>query len=808
MDDLLLDLRYGLRSLLKSPGFTATAILALALGIGATTAIFSLVNGVVLKPLPYDDPDRLVTLWEANHEKRLEHEPISPVNFMDYRALNQVFADAAAWWRPDVTLRDETREPIRVNTIEVSGNFLSVLGVRPILGGGFPDGVFYSRERVVVVSHRLWESRFTSDPAIVGKDIRLNDNMYAVVGVMPRGFNFPGDTDLWYRLGWDLTQHSRGAHFMEAVGRLKPGVRLVDAQRELDALTGRLGNDFVSTNRGWRARAIGLHEEVVGYFRTALFVLLAAVGLLLLIACINVASLLLARAASRAREVAVRAAIGATRQRLVRQFLTESLVLAIVGGIVGVIAAVAAVKAVVALTPFAIPRLASVGVDGRVLLFASALALMTSLVFGLLPAFFMSRADLQHVLKEGGRGAGGQGGGRTHQVLVAAEIALAVMLLAGAGLLVRSVARLTAENPGFSPSGVMTTSIQLSGAAYATWPAVEQFHSSLVQALQQQSGVKAAGASNFLPLSPGWRIPFLVQGQPPPARGDEPTAQYHSVSEGYFETLGAPLIKGRLFDSHDTAQSRGVVVINETLARRYFAGEDPVGKTVLSLTRNIGPLGSTLMQERGHVVIGVVGDVKNSSLQGAAEPALYHTVRQFPFRNLFLIARGDDPTRLGAAIREAVRRADPGLPAPELRSMQAVVGASIERPRFLMFLLGLFAASALALAALGIYGLLSYAVTERQQELSIRMALGAQPGGVRWMVLRQGLLLAVIGSVVGVAAAYAVARQIASLLYGVSPGDPLALTAVASVALASAALACALPAWRASRIDPLTGLKE
>jgi predicted permease len=727
---------------------------------------------------------------------------------MDYRALNQVFADAAAWWRPDVTLRDETREPIRVNTIEVSGNFLSVLGVRPILGGGFPDGVFYSRERVVVVSHRLWESRFTSDPAIVGKDIRLNDNMYAVVGVMLRGFNFPGDTDLWYRLGWDLTQHSRGAHFMEAVGRLKPGVRLVDAQRELDALTGRLGNDFVSTNRGWRARAIGLHEEVVGYFRTALFVLLAAVGLLLLIACINVASLLLARAASRAREVAVRAAIGATRQRLVRQFLTESLVLAIVGGIVGVIAAVAAVKAVVALTPFAIPRLASVGVDGRVLLFASALALMTSLVFGLLPAFFMSRADLQHVLKEGGRGAGGQGGGRTHQVLVAAEIALAVMLLAGAGLLVRSVARLTAENPGFSPSGVMTTSIQLSGAAYATWPAVEQFHSSLVQALQQQSGVKAAGASNFLPLSPGWRIPFLVQGQPPPARGDEPTAQYHSVSEGYFETLGAPLIKGRLFDSHDTAQSRGVVVINETLARRYFAGEDPVGKTVLSLTRNIGPLGSTLMQERGHVVIGVVGDVKNSSLQGAAEPALYHTVRQFPFRNLFLIARGDDPTRLGAAIREAVRRADPGLPAPELRSMQAVVGASIERPRFLMFLLGLFAASALALAALGIYGLLSYAVTERQQELSIRMALGAQPGGVRWMVLRQGLLLAVIGSVVGVAAAYAVARQIASLLYGVSPGDPLALTAVASVALASAALACALPAWRASRIDPLTGLKE
>jgi predicted permease len=493
---------------------------------------------------------------------------------------------------------------------------------------------------------------------------------------------------------------------------------------------------------------------------------------------------------------------------LVRQFLTESLVLAIVGGIVGVIAAVAAVKAVVALTPLTIPRLASVAVDGRVLLFASALALMTSLVFGLLPAFFMSRADLQHVLKEGGRGAGGQGGGRTHQILVAAEIALAVMLLAGAGLLVRSVERLTAENPGFSPANVMTTSVQLSGAAYGNWTAVEQFHSSLVQALQQQPGVKAAGASNFLPLAPGWRIPFLVQGQPPPARGDEPTAQYHSVSEGYFEALGVPLVRGRLFDSHDTAQSRGVVVINETLARRYFPSEDPVGKTILSLTRNIGPLGGTLMQERGHLVVGVVGDVKNSSLQGAAEPALYHTIRQFPFRNLFLVAHGDDPARLGAAMRESVRRADPGLPAPELRSMQSVIGASIDRPKFLMVLLGLFAASALALAALGIYGLLSYAVTERQQEISIRMALGAQPGGVRWMVLRQGLTLAVIGSVVGVAAAYASARQIASLLYGVSPGDPVALTGVALVALLSATVACALPAWRASRIDPLTGLKE
>jgi putative ABC transport system permease protein len=546
----------------------------------------------------------------------------------------------------------------------------------------------------------------------------------------------------------------------------------------------------------------------VGYYRSALFVVLAAVGLLLLIACINIASLLMARAASRAREVAVRAAIGATRQRLIRQFLTESLVLAVAGGTLGIVLAFAAMKAIVAATPLDIPRLADVTLDGRALLFAVLLVMATAVVFGLLPALVLSRIDLQRVLKEGGRSPGGRGGRRAHHALVAAEIALAVMLLAGAGLLVRGVARLTAEDPGFQPSGVVTAGIQLTGGAYGSWPQVEQFHSALVQVLQQQPGIEAAGASNFLPLAPGWRIPFLKRGVPPPPRGDEPTAQYHSVSEGYFETLGVSLLRGRLFDAHDTAQSRGVVVINQALARRYFGDTDPVGQTVASLTTNIGPLGATLMKERDHVIIGVVGDVKNSSLQGRTEPALYHSIRQFPFRHLYLVARGKDAVRVGAAIRDAVRRSDPGLPAPELRQMEAVVGASVERPRLLMYMLSVFAAAALALAALGIYGLLSYAVTERHQELSIRMALGAQPVGLRWLVLRDGLLLAVAGSVAGVAAAYAIGRQVSSLLYGVSPGDPIALGSVAAMAIGIALAACVIPAWRASRINPLVGLRE
>ena len=806
---LMQDLRYGARNLLRTPGFLATAVLALALGIGATTAIFSVVDTVILRPLPYHEPERLVMLWDTNHDRGLSHEPISPVNFLDYRRLTHVFEDAAAWWRPEVTLQDPNREPIRVNTIEVSGNFLAVVGVQPILGAGFPEGTFHSPERVAVISHRLWQSRFAGDAAIVGKTLRLNDTDHTIAGVMPAGFHFPGETDIWQRLGWDLSRHSRGAHFMESVARLRDGATIAQAQQELDGLSGRLASEFAATNRGWQVRAIALHDEVVGYVRPGLLVLLAAVGLLLLIACINVASLLLARAASRSREVAVRAAIGATRQRLVRQFLAESLLLAISGGILGVAAAFGALRVLVATTPIDVPRLAQVSLDVRVLAFAAALALGTTILFGLLPALLTSRADLQQVLKDGAGGRGtGHGRRRAHSMLVAAEIALAVMLLAGAGLLMRTVAHLSAETPGFDPSGIVTGGVQLNGAAYARWPQVQQFHSALIGAVRQSPGVAAAGAANFLPLAPGWRIPFLIRGVPAPPRGDEPTAQYHSVSDGYFEAIGVALRRGRLFDAHDTADSRGVVIVNDALARRYFAAEDPVGRTIASLTTNIGPLGASLMRDRDHLIVGVVADVKNSSLQNAAEPAIYHTTRQFPFRHLYLVARGSDPRQVGEAIRGAVRRADASIPAPEIRTMASVIGESVERPGFVMFLMGVFAMSAMSLAALGIYGLLSYAVTERQQEISIRLALGARPGAVLGMVLRQGIVLAVAGSLVGLAVAYAAARNVASLLHGVSPGDPVALGAGAALALAVAAVACLLPAWRASRLNPLAGLKE
>jgi putative ABC transport system permease protein len=811
MEHLLKDLRFGMRNLLRVPGFTVPAVLALALGIGATTAIFSVVDGVVLRPLPYADPDRLVMVWETNREKSLEHEPLSPVNFMDYRALTQVFTDAAAWWRPDMTLRDERQEPVRVTTIEVSGNFQSVMGVSPVLGQGFPPaGPFYSRDRrAALVSHRLWRTRFNSDPEIIGKQIRVNDSQYEVAGIMPPGFNFPDETDLWCRLSWDLTQHSRAAHFMEAVGRLSPGRTVADAQREIDALTARLANEFGRTNRGWGARVVELQREVVGFFRPALFVLLGAVGLLLVIACINVASLLLARAVSRGREVAVRAAIGATRRRLVMQFLTESLLLAAASAVLGIALAAGGIRALAALTPIDVPRLELIGIDARVLVFAIGLAVATAALFGLLPALIASRADVQQTLKESGRSPGtGRAAGRMHRALVIAEVALAVMLLVGAALLAQSVRRLTAEDPGFRPPGAVTMNLQVSGPAYAQWVDVARFHSAVVESLKDQPGVTAAGSANFLPLAAGWRIPFLVRGAERPNPGEEPTAQYHSVSEGYFAALGATFVAGRDFTPQDTADSRGVVIINETLTRKYFGGEDPIGRTIMSLSHQVGPLGRSLKEERGHEIIGVVRDVKNTPLQSATEPALYHTQRQFPFRSMFVVVRGNDPVRLVEAVKDSVGRTDPGVALATIRSLEEVVGAAVDQPRFLMFLMGGFAAFALSLAALGIYGVLSYAVAERRQEISIRMALGAQPGGVLWLVVRQGLLLTVAGSAAGVLGAWLAARTLAAVLFGVAPGDPAALVGATFLALVVALAACLLPAWRASRLDPLAALRS
>ena len=808
MDTLLQDIRFGWRLLRRTPGFTISAVLALALGIGATTAIFSVLDRVVLRPLPYPDPDRLAMVWEANDAKSLSHEQISPVNFVDYRNLSQTFEDAAAWWYPQLTLTETGHEPLRVAAVETTPNLFSIIGVQPVLGAGFPREPFYSRERIAVISHRLWRDRFDSDPSIVGKSIALNGPLFTVVGVMPQGFQYPNGTDVWHRMTWDVAQHSRGAHFMESLVRLKPGVTVVAANNELRALTRRLGQENPSTNGDYTARAVPLATEIVGFFRPALFALFGAAAFLLVITCTNVASLLLARATVREREVAVRAAIGASRSRLIRQFLTESVLLAVMGTTLGVAVAVVSVKALVAATPVELPRLAGIGVDARMLLFAATLALLTAIAFGVVPAMLMARGDMQRPLKESGRGNDGGGARRrARSTLVVAEVGLAVMLLVGAALLARSFQRLVQQDPGFTSMHAVTAKVELP-YSYAQFPRIVDFYDRLLTSVRAQPGVSAAGASNFLPLEAAWRGPFFIQGRPRPRSGDEAQAQHQTIDDDYFRALGVPLIKGRFFTPNDTAQAPGVVIVNDTLARRQWPGEDPVGQTLMSPITVIGPMGRSLMKQPQFQVVGVVASVKNSTLVRDAEPAIYFSFRQFPFRGLNIVVQGQgDAAALLGALRTSVQRLDPNLPLASARTVDRIVGEATDRPRALMMLMGIFAALALVLSALGIYSVLSYSVNQRRQELSVRMALGAQPSDVLWLVVRQGLGLALIGGVAGAAGALVVGRAMSSLLYGVSSGDAAAFAAAIATALVTALAACFLPARRAAALDPLAGLR-
>ncbi|HEX3644679.1 MAG TPA: ABC transporter permease [Vicinamibacterales bacterium] len=808
MDTLRQDIRFGWRLLRRTPGFTISAVLALALGVGTTTAIFSVLDHVVLRPLPYPDPDRLAMVWEANDGKGLPHERISPVNFVDYRGLSQVFEDAAAWWYPQLTLTETGHDPLRVSAIETTPNFFSVLGVQPIIGAGFPQGPAFARDGIAVISHRLWRERFGSDPSIVGKTVALNGPLFTITGIMPQGFQYPNDTDVWHRITWDVAQHSRGAHFMESIFRLKPGVTVEAANNELRALTRRLGQEYPSTNGDYTARAVPLATEIVGFFRPALLALFAAAAFLLVITCTNVASLLLARATVREREVAVRAAIGANKGRLIRQFLTESVLLAMMGTALGVVVAVGSVRALVAATPVELPRLAGIGLDPRMLLFAIALALLTAIAFGVIPAMLMARGDMQRPLKESGRG--GDGGGarqRARSTLVVAEISLAVMLLVGAALLARSFQRLVQQDPGFKATRAVTAKVELP-YSYADFSKIADFYDRLLTSVRAQPGVSIAGASNFLPLEAAWRGPFFVQGRPRPRSGDEPQAQHQTVDDDYFRALGVPLVKGRFFDATDSAAAPGVIIVNDALARRQWPNEDPIGQAVVSPIQVIGPMGRSLMKQPLFQVVGVVASVKNSTLVREAEPAIYFTFRQFPFRGLNIVVQGQgDAAALLGALRTSVRRIDPNLPLASARTVDRIIGEATDRPRALMLLMGIFAALALVLSALGIYSVMSYSVNQRRQELSVRMALGAQANDVLWLVVRQGLRLALMGGAVGTVIALVAGRFMSSLLYGVSSVDAAAFIVAIALALVTALAACLLPARRAAALDPLAGLR-
>ena len=809
LDGLRNDVAYAIRSLVHAPAFTVAAVLALGLGTGATAAVFSMLEGVVLRPLPFANPERLVAIWETNKPKSLDREQLSPVNFVDYRALKEDFDDIAGWWRPQLNLTDAGGgEPVRVAAIETSRNLFRVLGVKPLLGPGFiGDSAFNSTVFEAVISHRLWRSRYGGDPSMVGRTITLDGALYTVVGVMPAGFGFPGATDVWQSLRWPFAQHSRGAHFVEAVGRLKPGIAPALVNAHLATLGARLGREFKDTNDGWSARAVPLDHEMTGLFRPALYSLFGAAGLLLLIACINVANLLLARGTSRRREVAVRSAIGASRSRLIRLFLTESFVLASLGSAVGLAFAAIAVRGLIAWSPIQIPRADEVGVNLSVLAFVTLIVVGTTVAFGLVPALLASRADLQDALKDGAKGASGSGG-RLRSGLVVAEVALAVMLLSGAGLLIRSVANLLHERTGVDPTAIVTVDVQLAGAGYKDYARVDAFYNAAVASLARQPEVAAVGAANFLPLETGWRVPYGLVGAARLTSGDEPIAQYHSVDQGYFSTMRVPLLRGRGFTAQDDTNGVPVVIVNETFARQAWPGENPVGKRIVTRATGIGPLGRRIVNGDEHQVIGVVRDIKNTSLKTDAEPALFFSSHQFPFRSMHLVVRTRaSSAHMLAVIRDALRRIDPGIPLGNIKTMDRVLAQSVDPPRFVMLLLTVFALLALSLAAVGVYGIFTYVVSHRRKEIGIRIALGAQPEAMLRMIVREGATLALLGCALGVAGALLGGRSLAGFLYGVSASDPVTLTGVPLVVIAVAVVACLLPGRRAAGEDPALALR-
>ena len=809
IESLWQDVPYAFRSLRRSPSFTIAAVLALGLGTGSAAAVFSMLDAVVLRPLPYREPDRLVMLWESNPTQNLTREPVSPVNLVDYRRLTNVFVDAAGWWRPQIALTNAGGEPMRVSSIEASRNLFRVLGVAPQIGPSFSGDsalhVFDNFE--AVISDRLWRQRFNADPSIVGKPIRLNGMDHTVMGVMPPGFSFPGETDLWQGLRWDLAQHSRAAHFMESVGRLRPGASSASANREILSLTNRLALEFKNTNGGWGAFAVGLDREIVGAFRPGLFALLAASAILLLIACLNVANLLLARATSRRREVAVRAAIGASRGRLLRLFLTESVVLAALGATLGLAVAALSVKGLLAWSPIQIPRANAIGVSATVWAFATVVALTTAVVFGLAPALLMSRTDLNDALKEGTKGSAGRGRSM-RSALVVAEISLAVVLLCGATLLIRSVNRLLHESTGVDPEGVATMTVQLSPGGYREWGRVARFYGALGDALRARPEITAVGVSNFLPLEAGWRVPYGAVGSVPISTTDSPEIQIHSVDEGFFSTLRAPIVRGRGLEARDDSASRPVVVINEALAKLLWPRDDAVGKQMLIPARGIGPLGRRLTRDTAHLVVGVVRDIKNTSLKAGAEPTAYYSQRQFPFHAMQLVMRGrGDVSTLRTVLRDEMRRLDPSLPLSDVKPLERVLHSSVDPSRFVTLLMTVFAGLALTIAAVGIYGILSYGVSRRRREIGIRLALGAEPRAIRRMIVREGLWLATIGCMIGVVVAQGAARALERFMYGVRPSDPLTIGAVLAAVTLVALGACLIPGARAAAEDPTGGLR-
>jgi putative ABC transport system permease protein len=823
MDTLLKDIRFGIRSLSKRPAFAVIAIITLAIGIGANTAIFSVVDATLLRQLPYPEPQRLVMLWSTGKGQMSSCVP----DYHEWRDQNQVFEGLGAYWFGDFNLTGDNQNAERVQGAFVTTNFFSVLGVNPVLGRGFQAAdEQFGQHRVVLLSHELWERRYGADPQLIGRNMLLGGVPYTVIGVMPQGMAFLDNSpkpELWTPLSFAAGDNmaTRNNYFLRLVGRLKPGVSIEQANADVNTIARRMSDDF----KGITGAVVPLREQIIGNVRRPLLVLLGAVAFMLLVACVNVANLLLARAAAREREFAVRAALGAGRARIIRQLLLESVPLGLLGGGAGLLLAVWGLELMKSLLPSSLPRYNTISIDARVLGFTLLASMLTVVIFGLLPAFHAARNEMRDGLNEGGRsGIGSRRSSRLRAGLVVTEMALALILLVGAGLMMQSFFNLRHVDTGFSATNVLTMRIPLPKAKYPVPqepndppPAALSFFNQLLERTQALPGVESAGVTNILPLGVGNGVGkmFSVEGHPLATSLEHvPVVGLELVSPNYFNTLGIPLRRGRGFTSSDRAGAQQVAVINETVARRSFPNEDPLGKTIW-----LGPPESLLAGIRSpdnpfvrRTVVGVIADVKSDSLDTAAGAEVYVPLEQYRGEGwdntLMLAVRSSLPTdRMVAAIREQVRALDRDQPVTGIATMDERVSRTLSEPRFNTLLLGLFAGVAMLLAALGIYGVMSYVVTQRRPEFAIRMALGAHGSDVLRLVIGQGMKLTLIGVGTGLLGAFALTRLMQQLLFGVSAADPLTFAVIALLLALVALVACWLPARRATKVDPLVALR-
>jgi putative ABC transport system permease protein len=783
--------------LLKKPGFTVVAVLTLALGIGANTAIFSVVNAILLRPLPFNNSDRLVSITGTSAKG--SRTWISYPNFLDYREKNHVLDEMSVLVPQSVNLTG-IETPDRVRGGFVSASFFKVVDVKPAAGRMFlPGEDLPGAERVAVLNHNVWKNRFGSDPNIIGKSLVLNGNPFTVVGIMPESFLFPIDEiEVWipaqYYPNFTMVR-SNDSYF--AIGRMKEGVTLSQAQAELSALAESLAKTYPQDNEGMGIKLDKLQEFIVTEIRPALLVLLAAVGFILLIACANIANLLLARGAARQKEVAVRAALGAGRARLVRQLLTETVSLGIIGGILGLLIALWGIEILLSLNPNNLPGGFKIDVDLRVLGFTLAISVVTGILFGLVPAIQLSKPDLLRILKDGTRG-NSDGSGRLRGLFIVSQVALSLVLLIGAGLLVKSFYRLLNVDPGFNPENLLTMEYRLPQNRYSKEEQQWEFHRRAVERIREVPGVKSAALVRGLPFSGnGGSTTFVLPDRPLPEKGEEPKALLNTATPGYFETIGIPLLKGRDFNEQDSSKTTPVVIINKTMAKQYWPDEDPIGKQVQILAVKITA-----------TIIGVVGDAKQFGLSEELSPQVYASYNQNPGIFATIVVRtAVEPMSLSEAVKKAVWSVDKDQPMWKIRTVEYLLERNVASDRFVMTLMAAFAFLALLLTAIGIYGVLSYSVSQRTQEIGIRMALGALQKDVLRMILGQAAKLTLIGLVIGIVGAFGLTRLMSSLLYGVSPTDPIVFAGIAILLFAVAMLACYLPARRATRVDPMIALR-